>query len=89
MSTRATILGGRLFIDVLEMVTRGGRGRAYRADCMAGSFSSLRFFSFYRVKVDHIPAHFQVSQAYRLIFISLPCGHFLFPARGYLDLQIW
>ena len=32
-----------------------------------------------RVKVDHIPAHFQVSQAYRLIFISLPCGHFLFP----------
>ena len=42
-----------------------------------------------RVKVDHIPAHFQASQAYRLIFISLPCGHFLFPARGYLDPQIW
>ena len=47
------------------------------------------FFLKVRVKVDHIPAHFQASQAYRLIFISLPCGHFLFPARGYLDPQIW
>ena len=72
MSTRATILGGQLFIDVLEMVTRGGRGRAYRADCMAGSFPTIIYLLKVRVKVDHIPAHFQVSQAYRLIFISLP-----------------
>ena len=38
MSTRATIHCDRFFIYVLEMVTRGGRGRAHRADCMAGSF---------------------------------------------------
>ena len=67
---------------VAEEAERVGRRRPYSA----GDF----FFCLkVRVKVDHIPAHFQASQAYRLIFISLPCGHFLFPARGYLDPQIW
>ena len=66
MSTRATIHCDRFFIYVLEMVTRGGRGRAYRAGCMAGSF--LWAFCVYNV---HTRFAFTDILAHHIYFTAL------------------